>query len=236
MANVSGVKNNLWRRTQSGLYAPDRLNFPINGLVLYLPLWHPELSGAGPIVSKDLNAISCTITGTTWGSQGRTFDGNDVIVCGAAGSISVPQEITLMAWVAATAVPTSATGIIGKSKTGDQFMVAIENALNRFGWNVGANWCWALASPTLNTFYFLVGRGKSGVAGLGDFYINDVLQSDVGVADFTTQDNPMKIGYSDRWGATSYSSVIVGELWVYNRVLDLADCSHTRQATKWRFS
>ena len=57
-----GVKRNLWATQQSGLYAPKRMNFPLDSLELYLPLGHPELSGS-PIVSKDLNAHSCTVIG-----------------------------------------------------------------------------------------------------------------------------------------------------------------------------
>ncbi len=71
-----GVTRNLWRRTQSGLYAPDRAIVPSNNLSLYVPLWHPELNGA-TIVSKDLNAKSFTVTGATWGITGRTFAGTD---------------------------------------------------------------------------------------------------------------------------------------------------------------
>lgn len=48
---ISGVKQNLWRKRQSGLYAPARRNFSIAGLVLYLPLWEPSqaslLNGTG---------------------------------------------------------------------------------------------------------------------------------------------------------------------------------------------
>ena len=45
------------------------------GCVLYLPLWHPSLSG--PVFSSiDPYGHTCTVTGATWGIQGRTFDGD----------------------------------------------------------------------------------------------------------------------------------------------------------------
>ncbi len=71
-----GVTKNMWRRTQSGLYAPDRAIVPSNNLSLYLPLWHPELNGS-TIVSKDLGARTFTVTGATWGITGRTSAGTD---------------------------------------------------------------------------------------------------------------------------------------------------------------
>jgi hypothetical protein len=42
-------------------------------LVLYLPFADHDMAGS-TIISKDLNAHSCTVTGATWGSQGRSFD------------------------------------------------------------------------------------------------------------------------------------------------------------------
>jgi len=73
------------------------MNFPLYGLVLYLPLWHPELSGS-PIISKDLNAISCTVTGAVHSPPlGRTFDGTGNVVKTAA-AVSVPTAFTALAW------------------------------------------------------------------------------------------------------------------------------------------
>ncbi len=75
---LSRARSNLWGRQQSGLYipTPGRKNFPLGGLTLFLPLWHPELSGT-PIISKDSNAYSVTIVGTTQGLTGRLLDATD---------------------------------------------------------------------------------------------------------------------------------------------------------------
>ncbi|KKL23084.1 hypothetical protein LCGC14_2428930, partial [marine sediment metagenome] len=58
------VKRNLWATQQNGILAPKRMNFPIDGLELYLPLWHPELSGS-PITAKIPlgGGIAGTVTG-----------------------------------------------------------------------------------------------------------------------------------------------------------------------------
>ncbi len=75
---------NMWRTN-------GRLNFPLNGLVLYAPLWHPQLSGS-PFNAWDVangTVRSCTVIGATvWGIQGRTFDGTD-------DWISIPNHATL---------------------------------------------------------------------------------------------------------------------------------------------
>lgn len=47
-----------------------------NGCVLYLPLWHPNLSGT-VFRSIDPFGETVTVTGTTQTSKGRSFDGTD---------------------------------------------------------------------------------------------------------------------------------------------------------------
>src|SRR3972149_6505876 len=64
--------------------------------VLYLPLY--ELDGAS-FASRDAYGHLCTVTGATWGLQGRTFNGtSDWINCGTS-SILVPPQITLEFWL-----------------------------------------------------------------------------------------------------------------------------------------
>src|SRR3990167_5915362 len=46
-------------------------------LVLYLPLWKKDGSS---FMSDDAYGHLATVTGATWGSQGRTFDGVDDLI------------------------------------------------------------------------------------------------------------------------------------------------------------
>lgn len=94
-----GVKRNLWATRQSGLLAPKRMNFPIDSLALYMPLWHPELSGS-PIVSKDLNTISGTVTGAVHSPPlGRVFDGDDDIDLGNDPALDITTSFSIFAWI-----------------------------------------------------------------------------------------------------------------------------------------
>jgi len=44
-------------------------------LILYLPFWYPHGDMTGnPIYSYDIYRHSCTVSGATWGSTGRTFN------------------------------------------------------------------------------------------------------------------------------------------------------------------
>ena len=73
-----------------------------DGLVFYLPLWSRSLQGS-PIVSKDIYAHSCAITGATWGVQGRTLDGSTDLITtnsAAAGSVlNITGSMTILAWI-----------------------------------------------------------------------------------------------------------------------------------------
>jgi len=62
----------------------DPYGFPTNGLALYLPLWALKDSA---FKSIDPYHHACTVTGATYGSQGRTFGGN--------AKITIPDNATL---------------------------------------------------------------------------------------------------------------------------------------------
>lgn len=68
-----------------------------NGLVLYLPLYSTDLQGS-PITSKDASQTSCTVTGATWGSQGRTFDGTDDDVRMTSPTFATNETGTMIWW------------------------------------------------------------------------------------------------------------------------------------------
>ena len=73
-------------RRPSGL--PPR-GIILSGLVLYAPLWHPDLS-LSPFKTKDPFQHSGTVTSAVWTPQGRTFDGlwDEIVLPAAAGVMS----------------------------------------------------------------------------------------------------------------------------------------------------
>ena len=79
---------------------PFNNNRLLEGLVLYVPLWHEKLSG-GTFASFDHNHHACTVTGATWGTQGRTFagDDNDVITVANNDVFDITGAITIVMWV-----------------------------------------------------------------------------------------------------------------------------------------
>ncbi len=68
-----------------------------DGLELYLPFYSVDMQGS-PITSKDENHHLCTVTGATWGAQGRAFDGNDKITVPDSAALRLATAYTLAVW------------------------------------------------------------------------------------------------------------------------------------------
>ncbi len=88
--------------------------------VLYLPLY--KLDGAS-ILSKDAHGHVCIVTGTTWTSQGRSFDGNDYV---DVSTIPEPAGVfSLVIWF-----KTSGAGNM------TLFPYHVVTAVNYYGWGL----------------------------------------------------------------------------------------------------
>jgi hypothetical protein len=73
-------------------------------LVFFAPLYDAGLQGS-PFLSRDLNKHSCTVTGATWGPQGRICTGgDDYIDCGSSSLLKITsQDFTFILWAKPTA-------------------------------------------------------------------------------------------------------------------------------------
>ena len=74
------------------------------GCVLYLPLWHPNLSG--PVFkSIDPYGYTCTPTGTTWTSTGRYLNGTSetMTISDHTGLNFGTGDFSILAWISADA-------------------------------------------------------------------------------------------------------------------------------------
>jgi len=236
MQTVSGVKQNLWRRQQSGLYALSRRNFAIDGLVFYAPLWHPELAGS-PFLSKDLNAHSCTVTGATWGSQGRTFDGTDDRVdAGNPAALDITGAITIELWFKTTRLATDQY-ILSKfaaNYAACQYLLQQDGTdYLRFysGAPGGAARASSLAAISSGQWYHVVGEWNGANTLM---YLDTVRQTDAagGIAPVSVATNVLFGGHVS--GGEDWQGAM-GEVRVYNRALSAVEVMHNYQSTKWRY-
>lgn len=213
------------------------------GCVLYLPLWHPSLSG--PVFkSADPFGHICTVTGALYKGDklGRWFDhSDDLINCGhhSAFNFTDASNFTVIVWMKTdTDFSGGEVSIISKWEVAanPRMRIAIEtdNSL-RFDISDGANTDFVdpATDPTDNAWHFIVAIYESGVK--LEFLMDTVsLGTDVvfNAGDFSTTDD-LVIGNRDG-GGSAYSEY-VGEVWIYNRVLAIAEQTHIYNVAKGRY-
>jgi len=244
MRTRTGVTKNLWRRTQNGVYAPSRMNAPTNGLVVFAPLWHPELSGspfnAWDVVNNTVRA--CTVTGATWDIQGRTFDGtDDAINCGsptALDNIGTAGDYTfsLVAWIKPSGLGENNQGrIVDKNKFYLRMEGEVGNthiALRTYNSTVAKNAVSASNSTPIGSWSHVVAIYDG--ANLKT-YVNEILV--IGDATTGTLDNhatsDLRIG--DGASSAVCFNGTIGEVLIYNRALSVSEVSNLYLTTKWRY-
>lgn len=233
MPELVGVRRNLWMTRAPGGFR--RMNFPIDGLVLYLPLWHPELSGS-PFLSKDLNAHSCTVYGTTWGLQGRSFDGTDDYITIPWTDTSILTEATIELWIsrASWALPASEEAI---TQIGDIYDVATNAMYLSFHKAVGVHfrrgngnylsYNAASEAPGFHKIDIVV------TATTGTLYFDAVSKDFKSISSCGAVNNPLYIGIRE---SLAYDFTgLIGEFRISNRAFSLTELLHNYQATKWRY-
>lgn len=227
----TSTSKNMWR-------SKGRLNFPVDGLVYYAPLWHPELN-VSPFKAWDLvtpGTHSCTVTGATWGSTGRTFNGtSDYISCGKSDSLAqLSSPFSIEVWIYSDAYGSSYMNIGGKFPFIDLRMdstnKAVDFRLNDAHSTIGG-------TVLTNGNWYHVGVVYDSTLGSDNqlIYLNGVLD---GNTDYTTAiGNNTAVNYyigvradsQYHWGGK------IGDVRIYNRALSAGEIQHNYLSTKWRY-
>lgn len=212
------------------------------GCVLYLPLWHPSLSG--PVFkSIDPYGHTCTVVGGALysGDLGRYFDkDDDKINLGTNAALNLGNtgdEYTMIAWAKAPATDAELM-ILYKTINPQPMRMAIEaggkaQCILYDGVNNPA-----VSSTTDcedNVFHHLCGRVDRGTK----IYINvdgadeqEAVDS-TGVADLRNT-NALLLGEKDDGGAPFGG--YIGEVWVYDYLLSDAEVLYHYNKTKFRYT
>ena len=216
------------------------------GLALYLPLWHPELTG-GTIVSKDPNAHSCTVTGAVWTSQGRSFDGtDDKITIANHPALNITGALTLEAWARCT-LYTAAGTVFGSilemvnaaTPTDNYDLLLTYNAVGPtltlyFVWYNGAYQTTSVDNGWIyNQWCHYVVTYNYGTVTLYRDGVN--IKSESGkLALISSTGNTLQIG-KYAVGSQGWFKDMIGEVRIYNRALTPEEIQQNYLATKSRY-
>lgn len=228
------------------LYMPPRMGVrglsqynPVpTGCVFYAPLWSPYLKGT-VFKSQDLYRHNCTVSGATWGSQGRTYNGttSTTIVPHHASQLLTTGG-AIIAWIKPNTSGENDGGrIVDKSTDAfgsNGYRFYTESTFLGFSSGAGARNSGA-GSLNYGVWSHVVASFDSD--GVVSFYINGVLKGtpgDFGDPTGITTTNALTIG--NRSGATDRTfDGLIGEVGMWNRVLSVGEILHIYNATKWRY-
>ncbi len=228
------------RRALISRNSSSRNNFPVSmeDCVLYAPLWQEDTQGS-TFYSYDQYRHLNTVVGALWGSQGRSFDGDDTITVPNNAVFQGTGSFSVMGWVKWSAFTQDYAGII------------FANQANR----------WGLQSRTTGFVYFsLYETGVAyhnvtvGTLGTTAWYHIVGLYDDtakvirvflngtqVGTDTACPGGRPSNTGglligdNGDAPAAGHYFIGTQGELEYCSRTLTAAEVQNNRLATQWRF-
>ena len=253
---ISGVGDSLWTKRSAGLHLPvSRKRFPIDGLVFYAPLWHPQLN-TSPFLAWDIangSTHSCTVSGATWSSTGRFFDqDNDKITIPAHAAMAniFAGGGTISAWINPGSDGELNVGRILEKRAGGvgwRFIVEQEDVGGKVKLHfvqdratTDGDWLTTATAVTIDTFSLVTVTYDSDLTTNNPtIYVNNstVGLTETGPPDGATVDDTavdLLIGTEATLAAVFDGTI--GDCWLYTKVLTAQEIQNIHLATKWRYS
>lgn len=224
-------------------------DFPVNGLVGYFPLWALK---DGSFRSVDAFKHTCSVTGATWGLQGRTFDSiDDLINCGSNAILDDLGASSFVFWINPTSLgelnagrlihkrtvtddvagliisltndaPTATLYFARDYVTTDLFVVAADSVITLGQWQM-ATVTWDGSTTATNVHIYI-----------NDSEVTYQTQTD-GVGNLVSDAAYDLIIGNTPAGARTYHGTI-GEVLVYkNHILTAGEVKQIYNSTRWRY-
>jgi hypothetical protein len=216
----------------NGYWAEDIIT---NGLVLYVPLW---LYSGSKFPSVDAYKHTCTVTGATWGLQGRTFDGIDDKILSGVSPVSLTNKVTILVWYK----PAGITGIrslfqyCGVASGGIVINMNQSGAGSAEGWREEPGWAQSnviLGASSIGTWTCLHLTYDGATFQMGKDLTFPTGASVSG--NLSRQTDPIAtIGC--QFGGGQYAYGVIGEVILYSRAFTIREMQHNYLATKWRYA
>ncbi len=212
-------------------------------LALYTPLWD-ETNGA-TFVSKDGGGRVCTNTGTTWGMQGRTYNGiGDYTDCGL---LNPAGAFTVIVWVKR----------LGNGTGQDKWMVGNRHYVNAGDskgfwlgeyWNVVPYVVFGCCNNALvyagfdhtNPLWSIYNNIGTHIAGVFDgatvkLVINGILNDSQATPFATVRASDYNLLFAKHTEVANYVNAIIGEVRVELRAFAISELQNDMLKTQWRY-
>lgn len=208
-------------------------------LVLYLPMH--QLDG-GVISDKSAYGHLCTVTGATWGSQGRTYaSGNYITVPNNTNLDFTSSAFSMFIWINPTSVASTQALIFHGLTNTDGWFTILNSAggVGRFFVRTNQAAANQVTQSVDNTIFAntwqQVGFTRSG-ANIRTYNkgVDNTTEPATHIDPVATS-RVLKIGIHDDLASNPFVGKI-GEVLIYNRSLSAAEAQRNYQATKWRYA
>ena len=219
-------------------------------LALHSPLHNSLLvsDGKAPDLSRYYN--NGTITGTTWGIQGRIFDGDDKIDCGTGASLNLTTAISVGGWFKPTTLTGDTRTLLRKGTESGYADFAWWLALQATGEaifftsnGVDAQTvnCTSTNQVSVNNWYFIMACFDAAVGSY--LYVGTPNADPTEWANDETivgaiPDNAamnLTVGARKRGVDDDFFIGIIGEVWIYDELLSLEIVREIYRETLWRY-
>ncbi len=223
-------------------------SWPIaDDLVLNAPLYHTGLDGS-PFTTKDANEFSFVVTGATWTSDGRVFDGNDDLKHTAADWQSSDNLGSILVWFKTASNTGNPRLISSNDETANSrfFMFRITETTGGLAvlqrnndtadlirgstdvsddvWHMGA----LISSGTTYSIY-LDGSNAEGLTVDGGTNNGDWF------GDTDDRDNLMIGAAESLAGVSGWITGTIGDVLIYGRALTPTEIQQIYDTTKWKY-
>jgi len=210
--------------------------FVRDNLVLYVPFWSVDKQAAS-FTSKGSSQHTVTVTGATWGSQGRVFDGDDLIEVTNNAVFGFTNNFSIEVWFKAVAPADYpyiiARGIFGSAKHGWGIRVEAGATNLQFhvcdGTSLYATASIAFTSDTWTHVVCTFARPT------GLVYVNGVVSANTLTADAVIDNYNDEITIFRNIERTTFLTGSMGEVRLYSDVLTPAEVTNNYTVTKWRY-
>ena len=204
-------------------------------LVLYLPLWKRN---GNQFISDDARGHLCTVTGATWGIQGRTFVDTSGHFINLNAVLAIGTSIrTFEFWWKGTINADLVNSVYGNRNTNvNGYIIQVYETelslINAF--SVTSIYC---AATTLNGIWHHIVIVRAGIAS-NAIYVDGVSQTlTTNTENLTDPVETLntRIGVQVITVDARFFKGIIGEVRVYNRILGALEVANNYLASKWRY-
>ncbi len=203
-----------------------------------LPVFYASMRRDGAaFLSDDGSGHLCTVTGATWGSQGRTFVSGNYITAPVAQMNFTSGDFSILIWVKITSLAAQGELLCrgAYQEDGYRFYITTDGNFSFDTWQLGAaQGSYAFAGDIVINNWNFLGITRTGTS--VKLYKNaiDRTQSVTSHTNPLTSTRTVKLGIYDDLSIDPMVGTI-GEVLGYNRVLSPGEIQQIYLATKWRY-